>query len=165
MVEVMRRPAPYPRPIPGFYAACQPNRSQNAVVRRIKDAKRRLAGLQKRADAIGKGPPLKPKTDALTKRRSEIADELYNPNLKTNQDSLNFLPKLDFQMAGVGGMSDTADAKPTAAVARHKELQGLLKEILGRLDAALSQDLGALNGAVADPGSPPVIVLPFDRRR
>jgi hypothetical protein len=138
----------------------------NAAVRRIKDVKLQLAGLQKRADAIGKGAPLKDRTDALAKKLSEIADELYNPNLKTSQDSLNFLPKLDFQIAGVGGMSDTADAKPTAAaLARHKELQGQLKEVLGRLDAALTQDLGALNKAVADAGIPPVIVVPFENNR
>jgi hypothetical protein len=63
-------------------------------------------------------------------------------------------------------MSDTADAKPTAAaLLRHKELQGQLKEILGRLDTVLEQDLGAFNKAVADTGIPPVIVVPGEKRR
>jgi photosystem II stability/assembly factor-like uncharacterized protein len=138
----------------------------NAAVRRIKDVKVQLAGLQKRADAIGKGEALKPKTEALTKKLSDIADGLYNPNLKTSQDSLNFLPKLDFQLSGVGGMSDGAEAKPTAAaLARHKELQGQLTEILARLDVALTQDLGALNKAVADASIPPVIAVPFEKKR
>jgi hypothetical protein len=138
----------------------------HAAVRRVKDVKLQVAGLQKRADATGKGAALKARTDALTKKLSDIADELYNPSIRTSQDSLNFLPKLDFQIAGVGGMSDTADAKPTAAaLARHKELQGQLKGILGRLDAVLSQDLGALNKAVADAGIPPVIAVPGDARR
>jgi hypothetical protein len=138
----------------------------NAAVRRIKDTKLQLAGLQKRADAIGKGEGLKAKTEALAKTLSGIADELYNPNIRTSQDSLNFLPKLDFQISGVGGMSDGADARPTAAaLARHKALQGQLKEILGRLDVALSRDLGALNKAVADAGIPPVIVVPFEPKR
>ena len=138
----------------------------NAAVRRIKDVKLQLAGLQRRADAIGKGGAIREKSDALTKKLSGIADDLYNPNLKTSQDSLNFLPKLDFQIAGVGGMSDTADAKPTAAaLARHKELQGQLKDILGRLDGALTQDLGALNKAVADAGIPPVIAVPGEPKR
>jgi len=137
----------------------------NAAVRRIKDTKLQLAGLQKRADAIGKGEGLKAKTEALAKTLSGIADELYNPNIRTSQDSLNFLPKLDFQISGVGGMSDGADARPTAAArARHKELQGQLKEILGRLDVVLSRDLGALNKAVADAGIPPVIVVPVEKR-
>jgi hypothetical protein len=138
----------------------------NAAVRRIKDVKVQLAGLQKRADAIGKGAALKDRTDALTKKLSDIADELYNPSLKTSQDSLNYPPKLDFQISGVGGMSDGADAKPTAAaLARHKELQARLKDFLGRLDTVLTQDLGALNKAVADAGIPPVIVVPVEKRR
>jgi hypothetical protein len=137
----------------------------NRAVRRIKDVKLQMAGLQKRADAIGKGAAIREKTDALTKTLSGIADELYNPNIKTSQDSLNYLPKLDYQFAGVGGMSDTADAKPTAAaVVRHKELQAQLKEILGRVDAALAQDLGALNKAVADAGIPPIVAVPGERR-
>jgi hypothetical protein len=38
-----------------------------------------------------------------------------------------------------------AIAKPTgAALARHRELLGQLIQILGRLDAALTQDLAAL---------------------
>jgi len=119
-----------------------------------------------RADAIGKGAALKPKTEELTKKLSEIAGELYNPNLKTSQDSLNYLPKLDFQIAGVGGMSNTADARPTAAaLVRHKELQGQLKEILGRLDTTLDRDLGALNKAVADAGIPAVITVPPEMKR
>jgi len=62
-------------------------------------------------------------------------------------------------------MSDTANAKPTAAaLARHEELQARLKGILARLDAALAQDLGALNKAVADAGIPPVIVVPVEKR-
>jgi len=118
-----------------------------------------------RADAIGKGAALKPRTEDLAKKPSEIADELYNPNLRTSQDSLNYLPKLDFQISGVGGMSDTADAKPTAAtVARHKELQDHLMEILTRLDTTLDRGLGALNKAVADAGIPAVIAVPFDKR-
>ena len=44
------------------------------------------------------------------------------------------------------------------------ELQGQLKEILGRLDTALTQDLGALNRTVADAGIPPVVVLAGEKR-
>jgi hypothetical protein len=138
----------------------------HAAVRRIKDVKLQVAGLVKRADAIGKGAALKPKADSLAVKLSAIADELYNPNLKTSQDSLNYLPKLDFQISGVGGMSDTADARPTAsAIARHQELKGQLTGILSRLDALLSSDLASFNKAVADAGIPPVILVPFDKRR
>ena len=138
----------------------------HAAVRRIKDVKLQVAGLVRRADAIGKGAALKPTADSLVEKLSAIADELYNPNLKTSQDSLNYLPKLDFQISGVGGMSDTADARPTAAaIARHQELKGQLTGILSRLKALLSSDLASFNKAVVDAGIPPVILVPFDKRR
>jgi hypothetical protein len=138
----------------------------HAGVRRIKDVKLQVTGLMKRADAIGKGATLKPKADSLTEKLSAIADELYNPNIKTSQDSLNYLPKLDYQISGVGGMSDTADARPTAAaIARHQELKAQLQGILTRLDTVLDQDLGAFNKAVADAGIPPVILVPFEKKR
>ena len=79
---------------------------------------------------------------------------------------MNYLPKLDFQISGVGGMSDTADARPTAAaVACHQELKGQLQGLLTRLDTVLDQDLGAFNKAVADAGIQPVILVPFDKKR
>jgi hypothetical protein len=69
-------------------------------------------------------------------------------------------------LAGVGGMADGAEAKPAAAtLARHRELQGWLKEILGRLDTVLTQDLGALNKALADAGIPTVIVVQLEIRQ
>jgi photosystem II stability/assembly factor-like uncharacterized protein len=138
----------------------------HAAVRRIKDVKWQVDGLVSRAGAVGKGDALKPKADALRAKLSGLADELYNSNIRTNQDSLNYLPKLDFQIAGVGGMADTADAKPTAAaVARHQELRAQLQGILERLDAVLREDLGAFNKAVVDAGIPPVIVVPIEKRR
>jgi len=106
--------------------------------------------------------PRAPKVQELAATLTGIADELHNPNIKTSQDSLNYLPKLDYQISGVGGVSDTADAKPTAAaVQRHKELRAQLQGILGRLDEVLTKDLGGFNRAVADAGIPPVIVVPF----
>jgi hypothetical protein len=137
----------------------------HAAVRRIKDVQLQVDGLVSRARAVGKGDALTPKADALKAKLSAIADELYNPNLKTNQDSLNYLPKLDFQIAGVGGMADTADAKPTAAaVARHQELRAQLQGILDRLDTVLGQDLSSFNKAVVDAGIPPVVVVPLERK-
>ena len=140
--------------------------SLHAALRRIKDVKLQLDGLASRAKAVGKGAAIEPKAKEVTAKLSSIADELHNPNIKTSQDSLNYLPKLDYQISGVGGVSDTADAKPTAAaVQRHKELRAQLQGILGRLETVLTQDLGAFNKAVADAGIPPVIVVPFEERR
>jgi len=137
----------------------------HGAVRRIKDVKLQVAGLMKRADAIGKGQSLKAKSDALTEKLSAIANELYNPNIKVNQDSLNYAPKLDFQFTGLAGVVDSAEAKPTAAeLARYKDLKGQLAELSARLQAVLDTELGEFNKAVASAGVPPVILVPFDKR-
>ena len=136
------------------------------TLRRIKDVKAQVNGLMKRADAIGKGQGLKAAADGLTGKLQAIADELYNPNLKTNQDSLNYLPKLDFQFAGLAGVADTADAKPTAGiVARYTDLKAQLADVMGRTAKIFDTDLAEFNKAVAAAGIPPVILVPFDRTR
>jgi len=134
-------------------------------LRRIKDVKLQVTGLMKRADAIGKGQGLKPKADALVEKLSAIADLLYNPNLKVNQDSLNYLPKLDFQFTGLAGVVDTADAKPTTgAEARYRDLKGQLTGIMDRLQKVFDTDLADLNKSVVEAGVPPVIMVPFDKK-
>jgi photosystem II stability/assembly factor-like uncharacterized protein len=134
-------------------------------LRRIKDIKAQVTGLMTRAEAIGKGQGLKGKADGLVDKLSAIADLLYNPNLKVNQDSLNYLPKLDFQFTGLAGVVDTAEAKPTAAAeARYKELKGQLTGILDRLQRVFDTDLVEFNKAVVEAGVPPVILVPFDRK-
>jgi len=135
------------------------------AVRRIKDVKAQITSLMKRTNAIGKAEALKPSADALLEKLTAIADELYNPNLKTNQDSLNYLPKLDFQFAGLAGVADTADAKPTAGIlARYSDLKAQLVNVTERLKSLFDQDLGAFNKAVAAAGVPSVIQMPFDKK-
>ncbi len=137
----------------------------HSAIRRIKDVKAQVDGLVRRAEAVGKGQALKASASALTEKLSAIANELYNPDIKTNEDSLNYLPKLDFQFTGLAGVVDSADAKPTAgALARYQDLKGQLTDVLGRLQAVLDADLKAFDKAVADAGVPPVIVVPFDKK-
>jgi photosystem II stability/assembly factor-like uncharacterized protein len=137
----------------------------HAAIRRIKDVKLQVTGLTARAEAIGKGQELKAKADALCDKLSAIANDLYNPNIKTNEDSLNYLPKLDFQFLGLAGVVDSADAKPTAGeLARYQDLKGQLAAVMGRLQAAIDADLKEFTKAVADAGVPPVILVPFDKK-
>jgi photosystem II stability/assembly factor-like uncharacterized protein len=135
------------------------------AIRRIKDVTLQVAGLVKRADAIGKGQELKAKADTLNEKLSAIAGELYNPSIKVNQDSLNYLPKLDFQFTGLAGVVDSADAKPTAGeLARYKDLKGQLTELMGRLQAVVDTELSEFNKAVVAAGVPPVVLMPFDKK-
>jgi photosystem II stability/assembly factor-like uncharacterized protein len=135
------------------------------AIRRIKDLKAQTTGLMKRAEAIGKGQALKASADKLLEKLTAIADELYNPNLKTNQDSLNYLPKLDFQFAGLAGVADTADAKPTAGIlARYKDLKSQLTGVTARLQTVFDVELTEFNKAVGAAGVPPVVLVPFDKK-
>ncbi len=135
------------------------------AIRRIKDVNLQVTGLMKRAEAIGKGQALKGTADRLLEQLTQIADELYNPNLKTNQDSLNYLPKLDFQFAGLAGVADTADAKPTAGMlARYQDLKTQLTAVNQRLQKVFDVELAEFNKAVAVAGVPPVVLVPFDKK-
>jgi photosystem II stability/assembly factor-like uncharacterized protein len=135
------------------------------AIRRIKDVRAQTTGLMKRAEAIGKGQALKSSADALIEKLNLVADQLYNPNLKTSQDSLNYLPKLDFQFAGLAGVADTADARPTAGIlARYKDLKRELTAVTQRLQATLDVELAEFNRAVAAAGIAPVILVPFDKK-
>ncbi len=135
------------------------------AIRRIKDVKTQITGLMKRAEAIGKGQALKASADKLLEKLTAIADELYNPNLKTNQDSLNYLPKLDFQFAGLAGVADTADAKPTAGIlARYKDLKAQLTGVTERLQTVFDAELTDFNKAVGAAGVPPVVLVPFGKK-
>ena len=134
------------------------------TLRRIKDVKAQVDGLVKRASAIGKGEGLKGAAESLTGKLQALEDELYNPNLKVNQDSLNYLPKLDFQFAGLAGVADSADAKPTSGIlARYQDLKAQLADVMGRVTTTLDTDLTAFNKAVVAAGIPPVVLMPFDK--
>ncbi len=136
------------------------------TLRRTRDVKAQVTGLAGRAAAIGKADALRPKADAIVDKLEAIERELYNPQLKTSQDSLNFLPKLDFQFAGLAGMSDTADARPTAAAERrYDELKGQLAALIARVQQVLDVEVRDFNAAVVAAGIPAVIVPPAPDHR
>jgi hypothetical protein len=136
------------------------------TLRRTKDVRAQVADLGRRAEALGKGAAVKTKADAIARKLTDLEDELFNPNLKTSQDSLNYLPKLDFQFAGVAGMSDTADARPTAAAEkRYAELKAQLTGILAKVEQVLDADVRDFNAAVRAADIPAVIVLPVKAGR
>jgi hypothetical protein len=129
------------------------------TLRQIKDVKDQVRRYAKRAAAAGKGDALTAQADAVVKAFEPIEAELYNPKLQTSQDSLNYLPKLDFQFTALAGMADTADMKPTAAShVRYTELKAQLDAALVRVKAVMDKDVDAFNNSVKDLAMPAVIV-------
>ncbi|HUM02310.1 MAG TPA: hypothetical protein VL084_08490, partial [Thermoanaerobaculia bacterium] len=117
-----------------------------------------------RADRLGKTSLADPEK-ALSAKLTALEEKIINPKIKATQDTLNFTPKLDFQIAALAGFVDSADAKPTASsFARRAELAGELEAVSKEFDGIVGNDLAAFNRAVEEAGIPPVVVLPKKKK-
>ena len=104
---------------------------------------------------------LETRAKALSEKLTAIEKKLVNPDVKANQDVLNFPPALDHQFAGLASVVSSADAKPTdSSVVYYRKIRGELDGIEKELKAALDTDLAAFNRAVQDAGIPPVVAAP-----
>jgi hypothetical protein len=131
------------------------------AVSRIRDVKAQIAGIGERAEKLGRREELKEKGKALSDLLTEIEKKLVNPDLKSNQDVLNFPPALDHQFVGIAVAASSADFKPTdGSWAYYKEVAGKLTATLAELDTVLSKDLAEFNTSVQKAEIPPVVVVP-----
>ena len=130
------------------------------LLRKIRETRAQAKELAGRAERLGKTALEKPEK-ALSAKLTALEEKIINPRIKANQDTLNFTPKLDFQIAALAGFVDSADAKPTAAsFARRMELVAQLDAASKEFDTVVGNELAAFNRAVEDAGIPPVAVLP-----
>jgi len=131
------------------------------AVGRIRDVKSQVQAIGERAEKLGKGTALKDKGKALSEKLGEIEKKLVNPDLKSNQDILNFPPALDHQFVGIATAVASADSKPTdGSQAYYSEVKAKLAAILSELDTALSKELAEFNALVRKEEIPPVVVVP-----
>ncbi len=135
------------------------------AVREIRDVKGQVKGVTERARLVGKGDGLEEIAKLLAQRLSAIEDKLFNPNLKADEDSLLYTPKLDFQFAALAAVVASADARPTvASVNRYAELKGQLTAVESELNQVFDRELGDFNRAVRDRELPAVIVTPKPKK-
>ena len=90
-----------------------------------------------------------------------VEEKLINPEIKSNEDDLNFVPKLDHDFTSLAGEVGSADAKPTDSEEKYylvlkKELDGVLAEFQDAVD----HDLADFNRTVEQEKLAPVMVLP-----
>ena len=129
------------------------------TVMQIRDVKAQLKEVSDHAEKLGKGKELQEKGRALSEKLTGIEKRLVNPDIKSNQDVLNFTPALDHQFAGLATVVAAADAKPTDSSSVYlKLIQGQLAAILGELKAVFEKDLADFNKAVRDQDIPAVVV-------
>jgi photosystem II stability/assembly factor-like uncharacterized protein len=131
------------------------------AVRQIRDVKAQIQTVEDHAERLGKGAALKDEAKTLSDKLTAIEKKLVNPDIKSNQDPLNFPPALDHQFAGLASVVSSADAKPTdSSAVYYREIRGTLDGILKELQAVLDVDLAAFNRSVAQAGIPPVVAAP-----
>ena len=123
----------------------------------IRDIKAQAATIGERAEKLGKGKALKDEAKAIGEKLTSIEKKLVNPDVKSNQDVLNFPPALDHQFVGIASDVASADTAPTdSAYTYFAELEGRLAGIQTELKAVLDKDLADFNKAVRDADIPPV---------
>ena len=134
--------------------------THNAVAQ-IRDVKRQLDDLLKRA---ADAPNARPVLDAgreLNAKLSAIEEEIYQTKNQSSQDPLNFPIKLNNKLAALGSIVGSADAAPTEqSYTLYDELAGKIDAQLQRLSQVMTTDLKAFNNLVRTSDIPAVIVRP-----
>jgi photosystem II stability/assembly factor-like uncharacterized protein len=95
--------------------------------------------------------------DALTKKLSEVEEEVYQVRNQSNQDPLNFPIKLNNRIAALRRSVETGDARPTtAAYLVFRELSAEMDVQLARLKSLVNVELAALNKLLAAKNLEPI---------
>ena len=95
--------------------------------------------------------------EAVSRKLSEIEEEIYQVRNRSNQDPLNFPIKLNNQIGALRRSIETGDGKPTSqSYAVFKELSERLAIQLKRLEDAINVDLEAFNRVLMENKLDPV---------
>jgi photosystem II stability/assembly factor-like uncharacterized protein len=95
--------------------------------------------------------------EAVSRKLSEIEEEIYQVRNRSNQDPLNFPIKLNNQIGALRRSIETGDGKPTSqSYAVFKELSERLAIQLKRLEDAINVDLEAFNRVLTENKLDPV---------
>ncbi len=133
----------------------------HATVLKIRDARSQAKDLGARAARLGKGDALAQRAAALSLKLTAIEEKLINPNIKANEDDLNFEPKLDHDLTNLAGIVASADARPLASSARYYELlKTRLAAVIGEFDRLMEGDVAEFNRAADALQIPRVVPAP-----
>src|SRR6266496_3757985 len=127
------------------------------TVLKIRDARELAKELGERAQRLGKGDALKKRAEALGEKLTAVELELTNPEIKADEDDLNYEPKLDHDFVNLDGVVASADRKPTAGSVRmYAELKARLEAIVKEYQALLEKDVAEFNRAAEEAKLPRV---------
>ncbi|HSF17095.1 MAG TPA: glycosyl hydrolase [Vicinamibacteria bacterium] len=116
------------------------------VLERLKKAEIESAEVSASAKAM---------TDALT----ELEEQITQVQSKSNQDPINFPPKIDNQLTSLYGYVLQSDFEPTAgAYERFNDLKPELAQIGSRFDQIVATEVSQFNRLAAALSLPPIVV-------
>jgi len=131
------------------------------AVLKIRDVRGQVKELGDRAERLGKGDALKKQAAALADKLTAIEENLTNPQIIADEDSLIYEPKLDHDWTYLAAIVASADAKPTpSSVKYYEELKSRLAVILSEFRSLLDHDVADFNRAVQEQHIPPVAPAP-----
>ena len=94
-------------------------------------------------------------TDALT----ELEEQITQVQSESNQDPINFPPKIDNQLTSLYGYVLQSDFEPTAgAYERFNDLKPELAQIGSRFDQIVATEVSQFNRLAAALSLPPIVV-------
>ena len=163
------------RPHPGGFAKAEDLKAQydllsairdrlsetHATVLAIRDLRAQMKDLGERAERMGNGDALKKRAAATADKLTAVEEKLINPNIKADEDDLNYEPKLDHDFTNLAGIVASADARPTAgSLAYYDLLKKRLDAIVGEYRVLVDRDVTDFNRAVDDARLPRTAAAP-----
>ncbi|MEP6471963.1 MAG: glycosyl hydrolase, partial [Acidobacteriota bacterium] len=163
------------RPHPGGYAKPEDLKAQydllsairdrlseaHTTVLGIRDVRAQVKDLGERSERLGKGSALKKQAAAVAAKLTVVEEKLLNPNIKSDEDDLNYEPQLDHDFTNLAGLVASADAKPTAsAVVYYDVLKKRLDAIVAEYRSLLDRDVADFNRAADAAGVPRIAPAP-----
>ncbi len=131
------------------------------AVLKIRDLRQQAKDMGDRAARLGKGDALKKQATALAEKLTVVEEKLTNPQIKSDEDDLNYEPKLDHEWTYLAALVARADARPNASSLQYYAwLKGTLDAIQAELRAVVDKEVKEFNRAVAEAMIPPVVAAP-----
>ncbi len=127
-------------------------------VRQIRSVREQISELVERTAERQGGDEIGEMGKALVDSLTSLEERLVQVNYQTQQDRVNFPPRLNDMLNGLQGELDNTDYPPTAgALSRLDELSADWSRERAELERLLAEDLEALNALVRENGVPAVV--------
>jgi hypothetical protein len=131
------------------------------TVLEIRDVRAQVKELGVRAARLQKGNAFEQRSTALAAKLDLLELELTNPEIKADEDDLNYEPKLDHEWVNIAAIAASSDRRPTVACVRYYDvLKAKQDAILARWKALQAGDVAEFGRAADELKLPRVAPAP-----